>query len=54
MFGPRPALLDCGLVTPYDDINLVNIGSGNGLPPARHQAITWTNADLLTYCQVDP
>ena len=25
----------------------VSIGSGNGLSPDRHQAITWTNADLL-------
>ena len=27
---------------------LVNIGSGNGLSPVRHQAITWTNVDLFT------
>ena len=27
---------------------LVKIGSGNGLLPVRHQAIMWTNADLLT------
>ena len=26
----------------------VIIGSGNGLVPDRHQAITWTNADLLS------
>ena len=26
---------------------LVNIGSGNGLVPLWHQAITWTNADLI-------
>ena len=25
----------------------VNTGSGNGLVPDRHQAITWTNADLV-------
>ena len=24
------------------------IGSGNGLSPVYHQAITWTNADLLS------
>ena len=24
---------------------LVNIGSGNGLMPGRHQAITWANVD---------
>ena len=23
--------IDCGLVTPYGDVDLVNIGSGNGL-----------------------
>ena len=27
---------------------MVNIGSGNGLLPARQQAITWTSADLLS------
>ena len=27
---------------------MVNIGSGNGLSPVWHQAITWTNADLLS------
>ena len=27
---------------------LVNIGSGNGLSPVRRQAITWTNAGLLS------
>ena len=26
----------------------VNLGSGNGLSPNRRQAITWTNADLLS------
>ena len=29
-------------------MNWVNIGSGNGLLPARHQAITWINAGLLS------
>ena len=29
-------------------MNWVNIGSGNGLSPVRRQAITWTNADLLS------
>ena len=29
-------------------MNWVNIGSGNGLLPVRHQAITWTNAGLLS------
>ena len=28
---------------------LVNIGRGNGLSPVRHQAITWTNADLFLF-----
>ena len=27
---------------------LVNIGSGNGLSPAWHQAITWTSSDILS------
>ena len=27
---------------------MVNISSGNVLLPVRQQAITWTNADLLT------
>ena len=27
--------------------NVTIIGSDNGLPPARHQAITWTNAGIL-------
>ena len=29
-------------------MNWVIIGSGNGLLPARRQAITWTNAGLLS------
>ena len=29
-------------------VNWVIIGSGNGLLPYRHQAITWTNTDLLS------
>ena len=28
-------------------VNWVSIGSGNGLMPVQHQAIIWTNADLL-------
>ena len=28
--------------------NWVNIGSGDGLSPVRRQAITWTNAALLS------
>ena len=31
----------------YASVNWVIIGSGNGLSPAPHQAITWTNAGLL-------
>ena len=27
---------------------MISIGSSNGLPPVWHQAITWTNADLLS------
>ena len=29
-------------------LNLVIIGAGNGLLPVWHQAITWTNVDLLS------
>ena len=29
-------------------MNLVTIGSDNGLSAVRRQAITWTNADLLS------
>ena len=29
-------------------VNWVSIGSGNGLLPVWHQAITWTNADILS------
>ena len=32
----------------YASVNWVSIGSGNGLSPVRHQAIAWTNADLLS------
>ena len=32
----------------YSSINRVIIGSGNGLSPGRRQAITWTNAGLLS------
>ena len=28
--------------------NYISLGSGNGLSPVWHQAITWTNADLLS------
>ena len=31
-------------------VDWVIIGSGDGLVPARHQAITWTNAD----CELSP
>ena len=31
----------------YAPVNWVIIGSGNGSAPVWHQAITWTNADLL-------
>ena len=31
--GHLAHLTHCGLVMPYDDIDLVNIGSGNGLLP---------------------
>ena len=32
----------------YALVNWVSIGSDNGLSPVLHQAITWTNADLLS------
>ena len=32
----------------YASVNWVSIGSDNGLSPSRRQAITWTNADLLS------
>ena len=32
----------------YASMNWVIIASGNGLSPVRHQAITWTNAGLLS------
>ena len=32
----------------YGSVNWVSIGSGHGLSPVRRQAITWTNADLLS------
>ena len=35
----------CYMVSPFIS---VNIGSNNGLSPVRWQAITWTNADLLS------
>ena len=31
----------------YVSLNWISIASGNGLSPVRHQAITWTNADLF-------
>ena len=33
--------------------DMVNIGSGNGFVPERHQAITWTNVDLLSVRSTD-
>ena len=32
----------------HESVNCVNIDSGNGLSPVRRQAITWTNAGLLS------
>ena len=32
----------------YESVNWVIIGSGNGLSPVRRQAVTWTNAGLLS------
>ena len=33
----------------YDSGNLVNIGLDKGLSVVHHSAITWTNADLLSF-----
>ena len=35
-------------MTPYDIIDLISIGSGNGFLPAWQQAITWSNINLLS------
>ena len=35
-------------MAPYDVTEFVVIDSGNGLSPDRRQAITWTNAELLS------
>ena len=35
----------------YCSVNWVSIGSGNGLSPLWHQAITWTDVDLLNKLQ---
>ena len=32
----------------YASVKWVSFGSGNGLLPVGHQAITWTNPDLLS------
>ena len=32
----------------YASVNWVSIGSDNDLTPVRHQAITWTNAELMS------
>ena len=42
-------LPQCHIYTP---LNWAIIGSGNGLSPIRHQAITWTNAGLLSIGQI--
>ena len=42
-FNPSPQ--ECRI---YASLNWVSIGSGNGLSPARRQAIAWTNAHLLS------
>ena len=41
-------LFHCDLVTPFNEIYLVNIGIGIGLLPDGHQAITWTIRYLST------
>ena len=32
----------------YVSVSWANIGSGNGLAPIQHQAIIWTDTDLLS------
>ena len=44
---PEPVLTHWGRVTHICCGNLTSIGSDNGLPPARRQAIVWTNAGIL-------
>ena len=44
--GPTTFLTE--FQTLYVSVNWVRIGSGNGLSPVWHQAITWTNAGLLS------
>ena len=34
-------------------LSLAFISSGNGLSPVRHQAITWTNDDLMSMTSGD-
>ena len=34
-------------------MNWISIGSGNGLSPIRHQAISWTNAHLLSIAPLE-
>ena len=46
---PQPQPLHPPQQRIYASVNLVSIiASSNGLSPARRQAITWTNADLLS------
>ena len=42
------ALTQCGLMTPYGDINLSQLWLRQWLVAWQHQAITWTNVDLLS------
>ena len=44
----RLTLINYYLMTPYGPWILVIIGSGNDMLPDAHQAIPWTNADLLS------
>ena len=45
------ALNQRGLVTSYDDIDWVNIGTGYGLLPWKLQGISWNNVDLYHHQQ---
>ena len=44
-------LINCSLMIHITFWNLVNIGSGNGFWPVRHQAITWTKLSCSSIWQ---
>ena len=54
MVGLHPSLVltHLPLLPHIESVNWVSIRSGNDLPPVRRQAITWTNAGLLSCEQI--